>query len=389
VTRPPSLWFAEARQDAALAPPRLPAATDVVVVGGGIMGVSVAFWLSGGGADVVVLESRALGWGASGRNAGLLLAGSSPLEDLDATRAVLEEDCIDAGYEERGHLALATSAAVVERIRDEIARRPETAPPLELLNRARCQELLGLYMSPRFLAGRWLRRAATVDPVRMLRGLAAAAARRGARFGERTAVQRVESGAGDGVEVHTRYGPIRARHAVLACGARTATLAPTLAHRLTPIRGQMLATAPMRPLFPMAMAVDWGTVYWRQTQTGEIVLGGCRDRDPIAERTERQTPNPRIQTALTHFLPESFPQIGRVEVRWRWAGTMDETPDGRPLIGPVPEAPGVWAIAGFGGHGLPPALGAGRALAEGIAHGRMAPALAPYDPGRTTLKEAA
>jgi glycine/D-amino acid oxidase-like deaminating enzyme len=130
------------------------------------------------------------------------------------------------------------------------------------------------------------------------------------------------------------------------------------------------------------MAVDWGTVYWRQTSDGSIILGGCRHLDLDGETGPGQRLNMRIQKALTEFLPESFPGFPSFQVCHRWAGIMDYTPDGRPLIGQVPDVPGQWVIAGFGGHGLPPALGAGRALAEALTTGRTPTELNPYDPDR-------
>ncbi|HEX6036383.1 NAD(P)/FAD-dependent oxidoreductase, partial [Longimicrobium sp.] len=81
-------------------------------------------------------------------------------------------------------------------------------------------------------------------------------------------------------------------------------------------------------------------------------------------------------------LPGAFPGIGRIQVARRWAGIMDATPDGRPLAGPWPDAPGLWVAAGFGGHGLPPALGVGRALAEAVAEGTRPAELAALDPAR-------
>jgi gamma-glutamylputrescine oxidase len=382
----PSLWLAEvdrARRRSTVST-RLPATADVVVVGGGIMGVSVAYWLSRLGAQVLLLESRLLGWGASGRNGGLLLAGASSLEDPTAVRDLLEEEGIDADYEQPGHLALATSPEMIDSIRAEIACRTPAAAPLVLLDRDGCEQVLGLRMSPRFLGGRWLPRGALINPVRLLQGLAAAAVRRSAVVATRTPVLRV-----DGTTVHTTRGAVHAENVVLACGSRTGRLAPVLARALTPLRGQMLATAPMRRIFGVGLALDRGTVYWRQATSGEVVVGGLRDRDPAVERTGHEALNQRIQSALTQFLPEAFPGLEPIRVRWRWSGTMDETPDGRPLIGAVPGSPGQWAIAGFGGHGLPPALGAGRALAGSVMSGVVADVLARYVPARLVVENAA
>jgi glycine/D-amino acid oxidase-like deaminating enzyme len=138
----------------------------------------------------------------------------------------------------------------------------------------------------------------------------------------------------------------------------------------------------MKPVFHVAMAVDWGSVYWRQTADGVIVLGGLRNRDAAAETSTREAVNPRVQAALTSFLPEAFPGFPKPAVRLRWAGIMDETADAKPIVGRRADGSNVWVVAGFGGHGLPPALGIGRAVAQAIVHDRRPAELDPFDPAR-------
>ena len=112
------------------------------------------------------------------------------------------------------------------------------------------------------------------------------------------------------------------------------------------------------------------------------MLGGYRNLDPVAETSTRELLNPQIQSALYHFLLEAFPGFPHVRVRQRWAGIMDHTADGKSMVGRWPDGSNVWIIAGFGGHGLPPALGVGRALAEAIIHDRHPTELDPFDPAR-------
>jgi sarcosine oxidase subunit beta len=132
----------------------------------------------------------------------------------------------------------------------------------------------------------------------------------------------------------------------------------------------VLATEPLPRRFGPGMALDFGTVYWRQAADGTIVIGGCRDADRASESSLEETVNPVVQRALEEFLPDTFPGFGPVPVARRWAGIMDLSPDGRPVVGRWPGAPGVWVAAGFAGHGLPPASGVGRVVAEAIVLGR-------------------
>jgi gamma-glutamylputrescine oxidase len=380
----PSHWLSQVNPEELPTVNRLPAEAEVVVVGGGVMGVATAYWLGRLGARVLLLESRQLAWGASGRNAGLMLNGQSSLEELDLVRGVLGDECIHAEYEEPGHLALASSLDVFNKMCQETTKRASTATPLHVLDRGDCEDLLRMRISKRFLGGRWLPRAAKIHPARFVYGLATAATRRDVAIAPSTPVLHVggRTSTSDGVNVKTARGWVRSRHVVLACNAKTSQLLHQLGKVVTPVRGQMLSTHPIRPVFRMGLAVDWGTFYWRQVMDGSIVLGGYRNLDPVSETGTHETLNPQIQSALTHFLPEAFPGFPRVRVRQRWAGIMDHTPDGKPMIGRLPDGSNVWIIAGFGGHGFPPALGVGKVVAEAIVHGRHPAVLDSFDPAR-------
>jgi sarcosine oxidase subunit beta len=157
---------------------------------------------------------------------------------------------------------------------------------------------------------------------------------------------------------------------------------PELRDVLRPARGQMLATRPQPPTFRLGLGVDWGTAYWRQTADGVVVLGGLRSVGVDSEDVAVEAVNPLIQGALDRFLPTVFPDLAPAETTQRWAGIMDITPDGRPLVGPMPGTQNRWVAAGFGGHGLPPALGTGRALADGIRTGRLPEPIRRFDPER-------
>lgn len=365
----------------------LGAGTEVLVVGGGVMGVSAAYWLARAGREVVLTEVDRLGVMASGRNAGLMLPGRGTLEDPALVRSVLEEEEIDAGWETPGHLALAGSTEVWERIRGEARRQAGAGGPVVALDRGECEDRLRMRIHARFLGGRWYPDGGVIHPLRLVRGLAAAARRRGASVATQTAVLRVVPvNGGAGFDVTTSRGHVRADHVVWACGAAFQYFRPEFEPSTSLARGQMLSTTPLPPLFRSGMAIDWGTVYWRQAADGSILLGGFRSIDLDGETGPGQRINFRIQKALTEFLPDAFPGFPPFRVAHRWAGVMDYTSDGRPLIGPIPGVAGQWVIAGFGGHGLPPAVAAGRALAAALQTGHLPAGLEMYDPARL-LKE--
>lgn len=384
---PPTYWLETTDHGAYPPPAVLPARCDVVVVGGGLMGVATAYWLATLGVDVLMLEARRLAWGTSGRNAGLSLHGLRPVENGELLRTVLREEGIRAAYARTGHLALASSTEVWGRFRTEASRLPEPARQVWALERAECEDVLGRRVDGRFFGGRWFPGGHVIDPVRLVHGLAAAAVRHGAAVAAETRVLEVGDSTRARFEVLTDRGRVGADDVVFACNLAARDLVPRLKDVLTPVRGQMLATSPLPPIFKVALAVDWGSVYWRQVPDGTILLGGCRDLDPDAEAGASERINPRIQRGLEAFLPGAFPGLPPITARRRWAGIMDCTPDGRPVVGALPGPPGKWIIAGFGGHGIPPALGASKALAETVVTGRTPVILEAFAPDRL-LREA-
>lgn len=347
------------------------------------MGVSVAYWLARAGVSAVVLEARALASGATGRNAGLMLAGSKPLENPELVQAVLQEEGIDAGYATPGHMALAASEGVWDQFCEEANRRRGTPAPVFALDHSACEDLLGMKINKRFLGGRWLPHGGIVNPTRLVYGLATAALHHGASVISHTSVLQVDAVPGhEYLGISTTRGILRAQQVVFACNTALSIFAPEFKDVVTPVRGQVLSTQPLPPIFKIGLGVDFGTVYWRQSSDGVIVIGGYRNRDPITETTTKEDLNSDIQQALTDFLPDAFPGFPPISISRRWAGIMDYPSDGNPLIGAMPGSPGRWVISGFGGHGLPGALGAGNALAEAIATGQAPPILEPFNPGR-------
>jgi glycine/D-amino acid oxidase-like deaminating enzyme len=379
----PSYWLMDAHARHPSYSERLPSEVEVIVIGGGAIGVAATYWLARQDVAVLMLDSFLLAHGASGRNAGLLLFACNGLESPDLIRSVLKEEGIDAQHKVCGHLALASSQSVADRIQDEVAKRPTWAEPLHFLNRTECEDLLRMRVSQRFCGGRWLPSGAAIHPVRFVYGLAAAAIRHGASVGVMAqALELIRLPSDDRVEVKTTRGILRARRVLVACNVRTGVLLPGLERFFRPTRGQVLCTQPLSQIFRIGLAVDWGNLYWRQAKDGVIVLGGYYNMDPVVESTSLESLNPGIQGALDRFLPEAFPDFPPFSVAKRWAGIMDETVDGKPVVGRWPPGGNVWVAAGFGGHGLPPALGVGRELANSIVRDKLSSQLEPFDPVR-------
>ena len=393
---PPSYWLATGpRLDT---PATLPKRAQVVVLGGGVFGVSAALFLARTGANVLVLEQRRLSGGATGRNAGIVAPGTTQsyltlgetagwdtarqvwqfTEDSAALlKRVLAEEGVQAEQRVEGAHTVAMTPAEVETQQRTIERLAADGFELAWLDRDALQAHVGLPLPPAFLGARFHPRGMILHSARLVVGLAQAAQRYGAEL--RQGVRVLSIGAG---KVETDQGTVRADHIVLATNAYTGRLIPALASVIIPTRGQMRSTVPLpQRVFRGSWSANEGGEYWQQTLDGSWTLGGMRRRAADAEVGYLTDDlNGVVQAALDAFAGQHFPDLAAAPVSHRWAGSMGFTPDQRPLIGPL--RPGLWIAAGCSGHGMPFATEAGRQIAGWIRHGQPDRDMTPFDPHR-------
>jgi gamma-glutamylputrescine oxidase len=404
---PPSYWHVTGTP-VAPDPVDWSSAAEVVVVGGGLLGVSTAYWLACAGVAVALIERAAIAAGATGRNGGLVVAGAAEaypalirrvgqpaaralwsltLQSQMLLRAVLAEEAIACDYREPGCLSLALDATQLAALVRSTALLRADGFSAELLDRSQTQALIATPLSPTICGGFFLPTAGLLHSARLIQGLAQAARRYGARIYEATAVTQV-SRDGAGLRVQTDRGPVRAEAVIVAANAWTDLLVPELAGVVVPVRGQMLAYAPVVPLFTTGMAANVTPTgeYWQQTSDGTILLGGCRAAAPDSDVNARSAqPTELVQAALEQVFPRLFPALGELRVVQRWAGLMAFTPDYLPIADRVPGLPHAWVVGGFSGHGVPFGMRMGQLLAEAVIADSAPAALAPFRRDRPTL----
>ncbi len=348
---------------------------DVAMVGGGVVGVALAYALARSGASVALLKARHLAAAASGRNAGFLLAGVAENFVAAARR-----------YGEPNAEGVWRFTQRSQELLREVVARHAIACDLEWNGSLQIagddEEWTEMLASAVALVRRgfratvdegsrsvWFQDDGAVDPVKLVRGLAAAAEGLGARIFESTEVSGVSRGA-----VRATRGSVTARAVVVCANA----YAPHLVDlRVRPVRGQMLATAPLdERILTRPVYAHRGFRYWRQTPDRRVVVGGWRDLAMDEEVGEEERLNERVQAALDAFLREA----GIVTpVTHRWAGIMGFSHDGLPYIGRLTN--GVFVSAGFTGHGLGFSLAAGELVAS-LVSGEAPAEAAMFDPLR-------
>lgn len=215
-----------------------------------------------------------------------------------------------------------------------------------------------------------------LDQGAWVRRLAALAAEAGAAIAEETRALAL-----DGTSVETVRGRVAADAVVVATDGYTHGLVPALDEAITPARGQVLATEPLREVvLPCPTYSRWGYDYVQQRADGRVVAGGRRDTDLDAEATRVEATTEPIQERIEELLRDV---VGpEPAITHRWAGIMGFTDDYLPLVGEMEDRPGIWVSAGYSGHGNVLGFGCGEAVARALLGERDA-RLEPLSPGRT------
>src|SRR2546430_3932996 len=351
-----SIWLDEIAPDDY---PRLDEDTsaDVAIVGAGIAGVATAYHLSRGGAKVVVLDARAVAEAASGLNAGFLLAGVGEnfvaaarrygedralriwrftRHNQELVRAIVERERIACDLAWNGSAQIAGDDEEWAEVRESADRLKKEGVRVRLTeDRAAIYEDDG-----------------ELHPVRYVRALAGAAVATGARIHDGTRAIAVTKN-----EVRTDRARVRAGAVVVCVNAYSPHLVPL---RVRPVRGQMLATAPVaRRIFERPAYANRGYRYWRQRADGSLLVGGWRDTAVEEEVGGEERTTPRIPQQLEGLLRE---HCADAKVTHRWAGTMGFSHDALPYVGRLDS--GVFVNAGFTGHGMAFATATGELVAD-------------------------
>jgi gamma-glutamylputrescine oxidase len=369
-------------------PGLLPERADVLVIGGGIAGTSLMHHLAKRRFGAVLVERHHLAAGASGRNAGFLLAGVADCY-AEAVRIFGREKARDVW-----HITDENHDRMLEAVeRDDVGHRRLGSITLASGDeeRARLEESGQLLRDDGFEA-RWdgegllNPRDGEVNPAALVGALARRTREGAIREGvEVTAIEPA------GAEVTVRAGDreCRAGVVILATNAYTPLLLPQV--KIQPTRAQMLAFVPIsRSVCDVPTYSHFGYRYWRQLPSGEVLIGGWRDTAMAAEITTEDEPTAQIQEHLDRRLADmtagrahstgapansrrslrvrgvkgALLQIG--QVTHRWAGIMGFTDSGLPLVGPVDGMRNVYICAGFNGHGMGFAFMSAKRLVESL-----------------------
>lgn len=389
----------------------LPSGAEVVVVGGGMVGASAAWHLARAGLRPLVIEANSPAWGASGRNAGMALAGLgghfprvTRLVQQAGGRSILDYttrslDMLEAWdgqlrggmeWDRTGSLDLALTAVEEEHVRDMAVRQAAEGLEVSVIGRDELAELAPGLATEEVRAAKWTPRDGKLNPFRLCYGLLDAVRDMGGTVVTGVRVDRLLARDGRVAGLATSHGEVGAGAVLLATNAWTPALAPHLAVNLTPIRETVCVTEmlPFRIGEP-GFETNQCNEYWRQMRTGEVVIGGFAVADEamgIGSYSIRVRPN--VPPLLAGLLARLHPRMRDARIIRCWAGLLDFASLEMPMAGPLPAEdgtalPGAYVAAGLTGHGHPYAPVLGLLMAELISGGEARTlSLAPFEPRR-------
>lgn len=360
--------------------------SDVAIVGAGFTGLSAALHLAKAGTAVSVIDAKAPGWGASGRNGGQVIAGlkydpDTLIEQFGRDRGgaiaaragsapdlvfdLIQTHQIACDARRDGWLQAAVTRQGLATIRSRAQQWMRRNVRAEILDKPAVDKLTG---TSAYLGG-WIDyRGGIVHPLKYANGLARAAQECGAALYGHSPVRALVP-AGAGWRVVTDQGHVDAKNVILATNGYTTSLWPGLRKSILPMYSFQIATEPLGPalsesVLPSRLPVSDTRrllLYYRYDADGRFVMGG---RGPFKEKPGRADARP-----MANALYSLFPVLKDVSIRHYWSGRIAMTLDHLPHLHGL--APGVYTALGYNGRGVAMATVMGKLLGDLVANSRQ------------------
>ena len=369
-------------------------AHEVVVVGGGAVGVCTALSLAELGHDVGLFEANRIASGATGKSVGGIRQQFS--DDL-RTRLMMESRGIFSDYaaqseritvDEIGYLFLARTEAQADALRRDFRRHGEMGLDTRLVEPESLTELVPSLRTDDLALGKHCPTDCVTDPYLVTTWLAERAAEKGVTIYENTAIRSLVSEGDRLTGVETDEGLVSAESVVVSAGISSNELLDTVdvEMAMVPKRIHAAVTEEMNTkMDDQPFTVDLGTrMYFRPEGSRSLLIGGSvpQSMERATDGNTRHTPD--FLPVVAEFMMERTVGFEDVGIRSSWAGWKGVTPDGLPFVGSVPRIDGLFVATAFNGHGFMLAPVIGRELANRIATGAWgAFDLSRFSPART------
>ncbi len=359
---------------------------DVAIVGGGIMGASAAYHLAlRGCTDVVILEKDLLAQASTGLSAGGIRQQFSHPANIRLSQeavAVFErfEEMfgVEIDFRQVGYLFLAQSEEVWQEFLANVQVQRAHGVPVEALNPDEIKYRWPYLNVDDLCGGTFCPQDGYADPYSAAMGFANAARRLGVRIEEKTKVTSIHAAGGRVQGVNTTRGPIATPVVVNVAGPWGGEVArmTSLELPVKPYRRQVFVTQAFAPIpKPVPMILDIEPAFYFRGEGPSVLMGMSDPDEPTSFNTHVDYAfMERVIDAAIHRAPI----LEEAEILRGWGGLYAITPDDNPIIGPLPNAEGLYCAIGFSGHGFQQAPTVGRILAELILDGATGFDLSPF-----------
>lgn len=358
------------------------AAYDVIVIGAGVIGTSAAFHLAQLGAQrVLLLERLQVGAGTSAQSSGILRSHYSVPQNVELARRswatfrnfaqVVDDEGASAGLVQCGYLIASPEGPRLDSLRSTLAAQQASGVPVQILSRDAAQQRLPICRFDDAELIGFEPDAGFADAYLVATGFARAARRRGVRIAEGVQALQLLRAQGRVVGVETSAGSF---HAPLVISAQNiwATEIERWTGIETPLRAErhrvFALQGPLRYSFEMPVYKDLGSpgmFYCRSYGGSQMLVGEGIGGETLA--TPSNDPGEISLDAVAEIgaqVAQRFPSFESAGLASAWTGVYDVTPDWNPVLGRLPDVPGLIVAYGFSGHGFKLSPAVGKVLAQ-------------------------
>jgi sarcosine oxidase subunit beta len=369
----------------------LPRTASVVIIGGGVVGCSIAYQLARRGQrDVLVVEGGTVGSGTTSKAAGGIRSQFPTeteirfsLESIAVFDRFAEEFGVDIGYRRIGYLFLVSDAADLAGFRERMALQRRLGVDVREITPAEARAIVPALRVDDLLAAVWGPTDGMAGPAEVTNGYARRARELGARIAEGVGVTAITLAGGRAAGVVTTDGPVSAPLVINAAGPAAGAVGRLAGVSLPvqPRRRHIFFTEPFPEIpGPVPLTTDRASGFYFRKEMEQLLLSPG-DVEDIGEDFTVPVDRARIDETVEKAL-HRLPIVEKARIAGGWAGLRPLTPDDHAIIGWAPGVEGLFVAAGFGGHGFQHSPATGRYVAEWLLDGRPSLDLSLFDPGR-------
>ena len=350
---------------------------DIVIIGAGIIGVSIAYYLGKRGAkNVVLLEKDLIGMGSTGLCAGGIRRQWSTevnmqfaMKSFEVFQNFEEEFGVSPEFHQIGYLFLARDEEELESFKKNIEFQNRFGVPSKLLTREEIKKACPFLNVEDVVGGAFCDTDGYAGPTEVTNAIAKEARRHGVKILEKIEVISIEVSKDRIVSVTTRDGRVETRTVVNAAGPYAANVGKLAGVEIpvNPIRRQLFVTNPFDKIpRSVPLTIDHKQNFYFRREGECVLLSGPQDEKPSFNLTTDF--DSMVQTAEKAM--HRVPVFEKAKINRGWAGLYEISPDNHAILGKVPEVEGLILAVGFSGHGFQHGPAAGMTIAELIWNGK-------------------